>query len=108
MPWRRVTTMPGYYTAASLSETVADRHAQFSMGKAAVRAWLADGFFGGTVDALFTSVFSLLAMDNYISMQYQKTHLRSSHFRRVQDLVNVPPLGRVGQCYQMTPRAECW
>ena len=25
-----------------------------------MRAWLADGFFAGTVDALFTSIFSLL------------------------------------------------
>ena len=43
-----------------MSETVADWHAEFSTDKAVVRAWLADVFFAGTVDALFTSIFSLL------------------------------------------------
>ena len=52
----RVTTMPEYYREDSLSMTVKAWHETFTSEK----AWVADGFFAGTVHALFESIFALL------------------------------------------------
>ena len=60
LPYRRVTTMTEYYREVSLSETVQGWHEKFAADKAEQQAWLADGFFAGTVHALCESIFALL------------------------------------------------
>ena len=56
--WRRVTTLLEYYRQASLSETFKQWHMDFTGGdKAACRKLVNDGFFAGTVHALFTAIF---------------------------------------------------
>ena len=60
LPYRRVTTLVEYYREASLSMTVNAWHERFTADKDEQWAWVADGFFAGTVHALFESIFQLL------------------------------------------------